>query len=111
MNGMKHHVHGEYYAVIFSSQRAEGENGYGRMADKMEELASGQPGFLGVESVRDASSGSGITVSYWESLEAISNWKQHQAHKVAQQKGMQEWYQQYHVRICKVEREYSFNEV
>ena len=36
----------------------------------MEELAKQQPGFLGVESARDHS-GLGITISYWESLEAI----------------------------------------
>ncbi|SFS36453.1 hypothetical protein SAMN04488601_10169 [Paenibacillus sp. 453mf] len=42
-----------YYAVIFSSKRTEGDNGYGIMADKMVELASRQPGFLGVEAARD----------------------------------------------------------
>ncbi|WP_405169617.1 antibiotic biosynthesis monooxygenase family protein [Paenibacillus sp. FSL H3-0286] len=103
---MVHESNGSYYAVIFSSQRTEGDNGYNLMAEKMEQLASGQPGFLGVESVKD-SSGAGITISYWESLEAISNWKQHQSHKVAQEKGKKEWYQNYKVKICKVEREYS----
>ncbi|WP_256757419.1 antibiotic biosynthesis monooxygenase [Cohnella sp. WQ 127256] len=102
---MVHEPIGSYYAVIFSSQRTEGDNGYGVMADKMEQLASRQPGFIGVESVRDAS-GSGITISYWESLEAISNWKQNQAHLVAQEKGKQDWYQNYKVKICKVERSY-----
>jgi len=41
-----------YYAVIFTSRRTEGDRGYGHMADRMVELASKQPGFLGVESVR-----------------------------------------------------------
>lgn len=102
---MVHETNGSYYAVIFSSQRTAGDNGYADMADKMEKLAAEQPGFLGVESVRDAS-GAGITISYWDSLEAISNWKQNQSHKVAQEKGMQDWYQNYKVKICKVEREY-----
>ncbi|MFB9324603.1 antibiotic biosynthesis monooxygenase family protein [Paenibacillus aurantiacus] len=96
-----------YYAVIFSSQRTDGDNGYGAMAEQMEQLASKQPGFIGVESVRDAS-GAGITISYWESLEAIHIWKQHQSHQVAQEKGKQAWYHNYKVKICKVEREYSF---
>ena len=48
----------------------------------MEELAKQQPGFLGVESARDHS-GLGITISYWESLEAIENWKQNALHKEA----------------------------
>ncbi len=104
---MVHESNGSYYAVIFSSQRTEGDNGYNIMAEKMELLAAEQPGFLGVEGVRDAS-GAGITVSYWDSLEAISNWKQNQFHKVAQEKGKQVWYRNYKIKICKVEREYSF---
>ncbi|PLS07110.1 antibiotic biosynthesis monooxygenase family protein [Neobacillus cucumis] len=95
-----------YYAVIFTSQRTEGDRGYGKMAEKMEELASMQPGFLGVESSRD--NHLGITVSYWDSLESIENWKNNTAHKMAQQKGQEEWYKNYFVRVCKVERAYSF---
>lgn len=64
-----------YYAVIFTSQRTGSDDvSYGEMAARMVELAAQQPGFLGVESVRDAD-GVGITVSYWESLDAIRNWK------------------------------------
>ncbi|WP_407644619.1 antibiotic biosynthesis monooxygenase family protein [Cohnella cholangitidis] len=96
----------EYYAVIFTSQRTDGENGYGETADEMVRLAAEQPGFIDVESVRN-SSGFGITISYWESLEAIGNWKQVEAHKAAQEQGKQAWYEDYHVKICKVEREYS----
>lgn len=59
-----------YYAVIFTSHRTEGDNGYAEMADRMVELASQQPGFLGVESARE---GVGITVSYWSDLESIKN--------------------------------------
>ncbi|WP_127491604.1 antibiotic biosynthesis monooxygenase family protein [Paenibacillus glycanilyticus] len=95
------------YAVIFSSQRTDGDHGYGAMSDKMEELAAKQPGFLSVESVRDAS-GAGITISYWESLEAIQNWRQNGLHQVAQEKGKQAWYEIYNVKICKVERAYSY---
>lgn len=97
-----------YYAVIFASQRTDGDNGYGKMADRMIELASQQPGFLGVESARDAQLG--ITVSYWGSLDAIKNWKDHTLHKVAQEKGKSEWYQNFSLRVCKVER-HSFFEM
>jgi heme-degrading monooxygenase HmoA len=74
-----------YYAVIFSSQRTDGDRGYAHMADRMIELAAQQPGYLGVETVRDAT-GFGITVSYWTSLDAISGWKQHLDHQAAQKK-------------------------
>ena len=72
---------------------------------KMEELAKQQPGYLGFESARD---GLGISVSYWESLEAIANWKQQTDHLLAQKMGKTQWYSSYKVRICRVEREYDF---
>ena len=95
-----------YYAVIFTSQRTEGDRGYGHMAERMVELAASQPGFLGVESVRSAD-GFGITVSYWSSEEAIVAWKAHLEHKPAQEAGKRVWYADYQLRIAKVEREYG----
>jgi len=97
-----------YYAVIFTSDRTEGDHGYAEMADEMVQLASAQPGFLGVESARD---GIGITVSYWESVEAIQQWKQNERHLIAQKQGISEWYRTYKTRICKVERDYGFEKV
>lgn len=94
-----------YYAVIFTSVRTDHADGYGDTATRMVELAHGQPGFLGVESARDSL---GITVSYWESAEAIRNWKQHTEHLIAQQTGRDRWYESYKTRICKVERDYEF---
>lgn len=93
-----------YYAVIFSSHRTDGDNGYAEMAERMAELAAQQPGYLGMESARE---GLGITVSYWESLEAIRNWKQNAEHQEAQRLGHQQWYSSFRVRIAKVEREYG----
>tara|TARA_Y100000815_G_C13343046_1_gene500818 strand:- start:590 stop:883 length:294 start_codon:yes stop_codon:yes gene_type:complete len=94
-----------YYAVIFTSIRTDNDNGYAEMAEKMETLARLQPGFISVESARNEI---GITVSYWESLEAIRNWKTHIDHLVAQEKGRSTWYKNYKVRIAKIEREYDF---
>jgi heme-degrading monooxygenase HmoA len=94
-----------YVAVIFTSVRAGDEDrGYGTMATSMEALAREQPGFLGIESARD---GIGITVSYWADQQAARAWKQVAAHRVAQARGRQVWYQDYRVRIAVVEREYS----
>lgn len=96
-----------YYAVIFTSTQKENIEGYSEMAEKMDILAKQQPGFLGMDSARNEI---GVTISYWESLESIKNWKQQADHLQAQLKGRQDWYLWYHVRICKVEREYEFNE-
>lgn len=94
-----------YYAVIFTSLRTDVDNGYESTADRMVELAQQQPGYLGHESARNEI---GITVSYWESVEAIKNWKKNAEHLMAQQKGREEWYANYKTRICVVERDYEF---
>ncbi|MDR2188081.1 MAG: antibiotic biosynthesis monooxygenase [Azonexus sp.] len=94
-----------YYAVIFSSIRTLGDRGYGAAVERMVELASQQPGFLGIESVR-GSDGVGITVSYWSSAEAIAQWKVNTDHVVAQKMGNSTWYEDYAVRVAKVERAY-----
>ena len=93
-----------YYAVIFTSVRTEGDKGYSEMAKQMVNLASQQPGFLGVETARDQV---GITVSYWKDLESIQQWKANIDHREAQKLGHETWYSAFKTRICKVEREYS----
>ena len=97
-----------YYAVIFTSLKNEDDTGYTEMAQKMEQLAKKQSGFKGLETARNEI---GITVSYWESIEAIANWKKNSEHLIAQDKGKSIWYKWYDVKICKVEREYSSNKL
>lgn len=94
-----------YYAVIFSSIKNENTFDYDNMAHKMEKLAQLQKGFLGMETARNKV---GITVSYWDSLEAIKNWKLNTEHLEAQKMGKLLWYKTFKVRICKVERDYDF---
>ncbi|WP_318512367.1 antibiotic biosynthesis monooxygenase family protein [Photobacterium leiognathi] len=93
-----------YYAVIFTSVRTAGDNGYREAANRMIELAEQQPGYLGAESAREDV---GITVSYWADLESIKNWKANTEHREAQKTGRKLWYESFKVRISKVERDYG----
>lgn len=94
-----------YYAVVFTTILSENQEGYEDMAVKMEALAKQQEGYLGIESAR---SEVGITVSYWQSLASITQWKNNLLHIEAREKGREMWYKKYQLRICKVEREYGF---
>ena len=94
-----------YYAVIFSTIRTNVDEGYTETAIRMEVLAKQQEGYLGIESAR---SEIGITVSYWNSLDAIMKWRNNVEHTIARAKGKALWYQKYQLRICKVERDYGF---
>ena len=95
-----------YYAAIFTSQRTGGDDGYELTVLRMLELAEEQPGYLGVDSARGAD-GAGITISYWTSLDAIAAWKSNAEHRPAQAKGQTKWYEQYTVRIARVERSHA----
>ena len=94
-----------YYAVIFSSNRTDGDKDYSKMAEKMLNLVTKQDGFLGVESAREDL---GITVSYWKDLESIKKWKEDAEHRIAQKEGKSKWYKSFKIRIAKVERDYDF---
>lgn len=95
-----------YYAVIFTSVRTPEDRGYAAAAERMVELAAEQPGFLGVETVRDAA-GVGITVSYWTSEAAIRAWHEQAEHRIVQEEGKRTWYRDYQLRVARVERAYG----
>jgi heme-degrading monooxygenase HmoA len=94
-----------YFAVIFTSILSDDTEGYDDMAARMAELARSQPGFLGLETVREGRLG--ITVSYWTTEDAVLRWKRQVEHRAAQRAGRDRWYARYKVRIAKVERDYG----
>lgn len=73
------------------------------MSAIMNDLAAEQDGYLGHESAR-GSDGFGITVSYWRDEQAITNWREHARHRVAQRLGRDRWYEDYVLRVARVER-------
>jgi heme-degrading monooxygenase HmoA len=98
-----------YYAAVITVERTESDDGYFEMADAMYQLATTQPGFLGMEWVYDAGQRAGITSSYWTNADAIATWKKHAEHLVAQRLGQERWYRAYTVRIARVERDYTWS--
>lgn len=93
-----------YYAVIFVSVRSPGDDAaYAAMAERMAQLSAAQPGYLGIDTARGAD-GLGITVSYWRTEADIARWRADAEHREAQRQGRAAWYEQYEVRVCRVER-------
>ncbi len=91
-----------YTVVIFTSTRTEGDQGYAATAARMQALAAEQPGYLGIESVRDGARG--ITLSYWLDEAAAAAWKQVGEHLIAQERGRAVWYADYRVEVATVTR-------
>ena len=98
-----------FYAVIFTSQRVDDavDDGYPEVAARMYELAQQVEGYLGFETVRDAS-GKGISVSYWQDKEAIKRWRADLEHIEAMRGGRGGWYKGFISRTCLVERQIRF---
>lgn len=92
--------------MIFTSKLSTGNLGYEPMADKMVSPAKIQPGFAGIDSIRDAQ-GNGITVSYWKNENSIQEWKGNIDHIAAQSEGRERWYDEYEVKVTKIERAYQ----
>lgn len=102
MGKIAHTPQPPYYAVIFTSMRTEVDNGYAEAAKHVLEIARQQPGFLGYEGARQEI---GVSVSYWESMEAIQTWKSHPEHRKVQEMDAL-WYGESRIRVCRVERDY-----
>ena len=102
-----------YYAVIFTSIRntknKQNNIDYNHTAEKIENLAKKQDGYLGIEHFYNKQNKMSITISYWKSLDDIKKWKLNIEHANAQEKGKNIWYKYYKIRIAKVEREYQFH--
>ncbi|MGW5664303.1 antibiotic biosynthesis monooxygenase family protein [Streptomyces sp. NPDC003758] len=99
-----------YYAVVFTSVRTEDGDGYGDTAERLEELVTEVPGFLGMDQARTPG-GLGITVGYFRDLAAIEEWRSDLEHRAAQKRGRAQWYEAYTVHVAKVERSHTFERV
>lgn len=98
-----------YTAVIFTSiKRGDNMDGYADMIDDMMLLAKSQDGFLGFETVGEAS-GRAITISYWRDHEAARAFKGVDQHIAAQRLGRQKWYSAYATRIATVDKQYGYD--
>jgi heme-degrading monooxygenase HmoA len=95
-------------AVIFRSRRtAQHEDEYAAMSARMDDLARRQPGFIEMTSVRDPVSREGITVAHFVDEQSVAAWRRHPEHVEAQRRGIADFYEEYHVTVARVDREYG----
>jgi heme-degrading monooxygenase HmoA len=95
-------------AVIFISRRSDrDESGYAAAAAAMGAEAARQPGFVGIDSVRDAA-GHGITISYWQDEASALAWRAHAGHSAIRDQGRASWYEHYEVIVAELTRNYSW---
>lgn len=93
--------------TIFRSRlKPDAEAEYGKWAARMSALASTMPGYVSHKGFV-APDGERVTIVEFASEEAQRAWRMHPDHVAAQKKGRQDFYAEYRLQVCRVERESS----
>jgi len=93
--------------VFRSRLRPEADPEYGEWATRMSELAATMPGYISHKGFV-APDGERVTLVEFASEEAQRAWSRHPDHVAAQKKGRQDFYVEYRLQVCRVERESVF---
>ena len=93
------------YAVIFKAKTNKLDETYFKMAKRMRELAMSKYDCQEFTAVTEGSDE--IAISYWGSLEQIRKWKENSEHIVAQNLGIEKWYESYTVEIVEIISSYD----
>lgn len=98
-----------YVAVIFTSlkNKETAQEDYDLMNALTEAESNKIDGYIGCESTRQED-GWGITVSYWKNMDAVIVWQKNAIHQEAKKEGRNQWYHQYSIRICEVQKDRFF---
>lgn len=96
-------------AIIFEVEPEAGrEEDYLAIAASMRAELEGQPGFVAVERFRSITSpGKLLSLSFWESEEAVRAWRCHAGHRGAQRAGREGLFAGYRLRVAGVIRDYG----
>jgi heme-degrading monooxygenase HmoA len=85
--------------------QAEYERTFGRMV----ELVSAMPGFRGIEGFA-GEDGRELAVAWFDSAEAVTEWKNQPEHVITQERGRMEFFAAYNITVAEVDRQYSWPE-
>ena len=100
------------YAVIFEFTPAPGrQEDYLARAAQLRAALQDMPGFISVERFESISTpGKLVSLSFWESEEAIAGWRNHQDHRESQRAGRRGIFADYRLRVARIVRDYSMGE-
>jgi heme-degrading monooxygenase HmoA len=98
------------YLVVFRNRKRAGidQAAYGATAQRMEELAALQPGFVSFKSYA-ADDGEVVALSEWADETSARDWGRVSEHALAQGRGRSDWYAQYTMFGCNNPRVHHFD--
>lgn len=97
-------------AVIFRSTRTvDDQDLYAEWSGRMSTAVRAIDGYHGHFSFRDEVSRQGVTVAYFESEDAIAQWRAVHEHVTAQALGRERFYEDYSVEVAQITRSYTWS--
>jgi heme-degrading monooxygenase HmoA len=94
--------------VFRSRVKPEVQEEYGRWAARMSELARKMPGYVSHKGFV-AEDGERVTIVEFESEETQRAWSMNREHVEAKTKGRSNFYSEYRIQICTVQRDSAFS--
>ena len=100
------------HVVIFEVQPTSGGlDEYLDIAGKLKNELEKIEGFISVERFQSMTTeGKLLSLSFWESEEAIQEWRKQVKHQSAQSKGYNELFADYRLRVAEVIRDYTMTD-
>lgn len=98
-------------AVIFELEpRAGGASRYFELADALKGSLAHLEGFVSIERFESITQpGRYLSLSFWQDEQAVKNWRNQQAHRMAQQEGRSQLFSDYRLRVASVIRDYGLS--
>ncbi len=99
-------------AVIFEVVPSDdGKAEYLELAAYLKERPKDILGFISIERFQSLNNpGKILSLSIWESEEAVEKWRNLQAHRIAQARGRSKLFREYRIRVANIIREYTLTD-
>ena len=98
------------YAVIFKSKRQDANSElYYQHNDLLDEKIKSLPGYIKHSGLRHPETREGVTIAYFNSLDAIDNWRKDGEHMNAKKLAKSEFYENYSVEVTEVLDAYGWD--
>jgi len=98
------------YAVIFKSKRQDANSElYYQHNDLLDEKIKALPGYIKHSGMRHPETREGVTIAYFNSLEAIDQWRKDRDHMDAKKLAKSDFYENYSVEVTEVLDAYGWD--
>ena len=100
------------HVVIFELQpKPEGVDEYLKLAAGLKYELEKIEGFISIERFQSMTTGGKIlSLSFWQTEDAIAEWRKQIKHREAQSKGYNKLFKNYRLRVAEVKRDYTMRD-